>query len=276
MQHFVWDIDPEIFRIGSFGPRYYGLMFAFGFFVAYQTMVYIFKKANKDPQELSSLLFHMMMGTIIGARLGHVLFYEPGFFLANPLRIFMLWEGGLASHGGTIGVVISVWLWRRKHPDVSMMWLADALAAPICFTAGCIRLGNFFNSEIIGHPAPDLPWAIIFQRVDNLPRHPTMLYEAALYFALAIGLFVLWIAKQGKIRFGLPIGILFTGIFGGRIIIEFFKENQVDFENGMILNMGQLLSIPFVVIGLFFIFGYVQKIFPLDESGFLIKDGAHR
>lgn len=271
MEHFVWNFDPEIFRIGSFGPRYYGLLFAFGFLVGYQVMMRLYKQQGRDPEELSSLLFHMMLGTIIGARLGHVFFYEPVEFLSHPLRIFMIWQGGLASHGGVIGVTIGVWLWWRKHRGVSMMWLADAMAAPICFAAGCIRLGNFFNSEMIGHPAPNLPWAIIFKRVDDLPRHPAMLYEAAVYFLLSAILYVLWFAKKGKVRWGLPIGILFTGIFTGRIVIEFFKENQVDFENGMILNMGQLLSIPFVLIGLFFIFGLVQKMFPLDEKGFLIR-----
>ena len=275
MEHFVWNFDPEIFRIGSFGPRYYGLLFAFGFLAGYQVMMYLYKKEGRDPEELSSLLFYSMLGTIIGARLGHVLFYEPTEFLANPLRVFMIWQGGLASHGGTIGITIGVWLWWRKHRNVSMMWMADALAAPICFAAGCIRLGNFFNSEMIGHPAPELPWAIVFKRIDDLPRHPAMLYEAALYFFLSIVLYSLWFAKKGKVRWGLPIGILFTAVFGGRIAIEFFKENQVDFENEMILNMGQLLSIPFVVIGLFFIFGGIQKMFPMDEKGFLIK-GAEK
>ncbi|MBF0443491.1 MAG: prolipoprotein diacylglyceryl transferase, partial [Oligoflexales bacterium] len=180
MSYLTWNVDPEIFRIGSFGPRYYGLLFAAGFLVGYQIMQSVFRRENRKEEDLSSLLFHLMIGTIVGARLGHCLFYEPSYYLSNPIEMLYIWKGGLASHGGTIGVLLSIWLYTNNHKDQSLLWLTSRLTVPCAFASFCIRLGNFFNSEIIGKPS-NLPWAIVFQRVDNIPRHPAMLYEALLY-----------------------------------------------------------------------------------------------
>ena len=261
LEFFVWDIDPEIFKLGTFGPRYYGLFFAAGFIFGLNIMQWQFRKEGKNVEDLSSLITHVMIGTIVGARLGHCLFYQPDYYLGHPLKILALWEGGLASHGGAIGVIIASWIYTRKHPDQTLLWLTDRMAVPLALAATLIRVGNFFNSEIIGRPT-DVPWAVIFSRVDQVPRHPAMLYEAMSYLTLfAILVFVYKKYYQTFIP-GQLIGTMFAWIFGSRIMIEIFKENQVAFENGMILNMGQILSIPFVCLGLGLVFGYYQKLLP--------------
>ncbi len=266
MQHFIWDFSPEIFKIGSFGPRYYGLMFAIGFMVGYTITQKIFLKEGHPEEDLSSLLFHIMVGTIVGARVGHCLFYEPNYYLSHPLEILFVWRGGLASHGGTIGVLIALWLYRRKHLDQGYIWLADRLSIGTAFTAACIRVGNFFNSEILGKPS-DLPWAIIFAaNNDNVPRHPAMLYEAFAYLVLFFVLFwMYWKTKASETR-GRMIGLMLAWIFTARFFIEFVKENQVPFENGMTYNMGQLLSIPFVFIGIFLYSGKLVQWLPWLDS----------
>lgn len=261
MGHFVWNIDPEIFQLGAFAPRWYGLLFALGFLIGYQLLQYVYRVEGKKEEDLSSLLLHIMLGTIIGARLGHCLFYEPEFYLRHPLEILFIWKGGLASHGGTIGVMLAVWLYCRKHPDQTYMWIADRLAPAISFAAACIRMGNFFNSEIIGKPS-DVPWAIVFERVDNLPRHPAMLYESASYLVLGLLLWLIYLRKKAAVRPGSLIGIMFIWIFTARFFIEFVKENQVAFESEMALNMGQLLSIPFVILGIILCTGLWQKFVP--------------
>lgn len=270
MEHLVWDFDPEIFRIGSFGPRYYGLMFATGFLVSYRIMEKMWKEEGRDLETLSSLLVHVMLGTILGARLGHCLFYAPEHYLSNPIEILKIWEGGLASHGGTIGVVIAVWLYCKKNLDQPFGWLADRLATVIPFGSGCIRMGNFFNSEILGKPS-DLPWAIIFKKYDMVPRHPAMLYEAMSYFVI-FGFMVVRYFKSGKeVRPGSQIGLMFMTIFGARFFLEFVKENQVPFESGMTFNMGQLLSIPFVIIGFLLYSGIYMKFMPSGYGDLLDK-----
>lgn len=261
MEHLVWDINPELFRIGSFGPRYYGLMFALGFLVGYHITRRIFLEEGKAEDDLSSLLFHIMAGTIIGARLGHCLFYEPAYYLSNPIEILKVWKGGLASHGGSLGVAIAIWLYTKKHPDQPYLWLTDRLTLGVAFTAACIRIGNFFNSEIIGKPS-ELPWAIIFSKIDSVPRHPAMLYESLAYLTIFI---VLLVSQKKKIPHLVPgrqVGILLLGAFTARFFIEFVKENQVAFESGMTLNMGQLLSIPFIIIGILFYTGKIGQWFP--------------
>jgi phosphatidylglycerol:prolipoprotein diacylglycerol transferase len=267
MQHFIWDFSPEIFKLGAFAPRYYGLMFAIGFMVGYTITQKIFLKEGRPEEDLSSLLFHIMVGTIVGARVGHCLFYEPDYYLSHPLEILFVWRGGLASHGGTIGVLIALYLYRRKHLDQGYIWLADRLSIGTAFTAACIRIGNFFNSEILGK-ASDVPWAIIFAaNGDNIPRHPAMLYEAAAYLVLFfILLWMYWKTNASQVK-GRMIGLMLAWIYVARFFIEFVKENQVPFENGMPLNMGQLLSIPFIIIGLLLFSGKLVEWMPwLDRS----------
>lgn len=248
MEHLVWDVQKEIFKIGNWGPRWYGLMFALGFLVGYSIIQRIFKAEGRKEQDLSSLLYHIMTGTIVGARLGHCLFYAPEQYLKRPLEILFIWEGGLASHGGTIGVLIAVWLFKRKHRDYEYLWLADRLSISTAFAAACIRIGNFFNSEILGKPS-ELPWAIIFpQSGDSLPRHPAMLYEAFSYLVLSIVLYRIYKTTRA-LPAGRMIGLMFIWIFSSRFLLEFVKENQVAFENSMAINMGQILSLPFIILG---------------------------
>jgi prolipoprotein diacylglyceryl transferase len=259
---FLWNMDPEIFRLGFFAPRWYGLCFATCLMVGFFIMRHFFTVEGKSEESLNSVFVHFFVGTVLGARLGHCFFYDPMLYLSNPLRILYIWEGGLASHGGTIGVFIAMFLVTRKYRDeISFVWLADRLSIAISAGVGFIRLGNFFNSEIIGTPS-NLPWAVVFQRVDDVPRHPAMLYEALAYWTLCLVL-TLWYRKKGPtIAPGRMIGLLFVWIFTARFILEFLKENQAPFEEGLMLNMGQMLSIPMILLGIYFMRGGWLKLFP--------------
>lgn len=253
MHHVLWDVDPEIFSFGPFQPRWYGLFFALGFLLGYQVMAQVYRKEGRPLENLSSLLLYLVLGTIIGARLGHVLFYQPGDYLARPWEILMIWHGGLASHGGFAGVLISIYLYLKKYRDMSFLELADRLAIPCLLAAALIRVGNFFNSEIVGTPS-NVPWAIVFARIDNIPRHPAMLYEAGAYLLIFCALYLAY-WKTDIIQFpGRVLGIALSTCFLARFMIEFVKEDQVPFENDMLLNMGQLLSIPFIVAGIYLIY----------------------
>ncbi|HET9237379.1 MAG TPA: prolipoprotein diacylglyceryl transferase [Oligoflexus sp.] len=261
MEYLVWDFPKEIFKIGNWGPRWYGLMFALGFLVGYSIIQRIFKEEGRKEQDLSSLLYHIMIGTIVGARLGHCLFYAPEQYLKRPIEILFIWEGGLASHGGAIGVLIAVWLFKRKHRDYEYIWLADRLSISVAFAAACIRIGNFFNSEILGRPST-LPWAIIFaQNGDNIPRHPAMLYEALSYLTLSIVLYALYKKTRAQPE-GRMIGLMFVWIFSSRFLLEYVKENQVAFETSMPINMGQILSLPFIVLGVLAFSGKLTRWMP--------------
>lgn len=248
-----WDVDPIIFSIGPFQLRYYGLLFIAGFFLGYQMFVQFFKREGKPVELLDTLLWTLMLCTIVGARLGHVLFYQPGYYLANPVEILKVWEGGLASHGGSIAIVIGMWWFVKKYGrkyNFNYLWILDRLAIAVAFAAMFIRLGNLMNSEIYGHET-SLPWGFVFlQNGETLAKHPTQLYEALCYFLTGVILLSLYKFALPKIKEGLLIGIFFIGIFFSRFMIEFVKENQVAFEEGMSLNMGQLLSIPFIIAGI--------------------------
>ncbi len=253
MQQWMWNMDPVIFRLGPFEVRWYGLFFALGFFVGFQIMAQIYRREERDIGALSDLLLYLMIGTIIGARLGHVLFYQPDYYLTHPREIFMIWKGGLASHGGFAGVMIALYIYLRKHRDMSFIELADRLTIPCLLAAALIRIGNFFNSEIIGIPS-NLPWAIVFARVDNIPRHPAMLYEALAYFMVFCALYLAY-WKTTVARFpGRLFGTALAVCFLARLMIELVKENQVPFEQRLPLNMGQLLSVPFILGGIYLIY----------------------
>ena len=249
MHYLVWNIDPEILSLGPIAVRWYGLLFAVGFLLGHFILVQIYRDEKRSEENLSSLFLYILLGTVIGARLGHVLFYQPDYYLARPWEIFMIWQGGLASHGGFAGVLIAIYLYLRKYRDMSFLELADRLAIPSLLAASFIRIGNFFNSEIIGLPSK-LPWAIIFMRVDNIPRHPAMLYES---FSYAIVFAALYTAYRRTEIIKVPgriLGVSLVACFTARFFIEFVKEGQVLFEQSMVLNLGQLLSIPFVLLGL--------------------------
>jgi len=247
-----WSISPEIFHVGPISVRWYGFLFAMAFVVGYFIMTWVFKKEGRPQADLEQLSVYMIFGTVIGARLGHCLFYNPVYYLSNPIEIFKVWEGGLASHGAAIGILVAVYLFSKKKKKYPFLWIIDRIVIVVALAGTFIRLGNLFNSEIIGKPT-DISWAFIFTAIDDLPRHPTQLYESIAY--LIIFLILLFIYYKGfeKNRSGLLFGLFLVLVFTFRFFVEFLKENQSGFEAGMTLNMGQLLSIPFVLIGIIFI-----------------------
>ena len=340
----LWEVRPEIWPDGPLPLRWYGLMFAAAFALGQFIIAHIFKRDGKPASDVDALNFYMILGTVLGARLGHCLFYQPDYYFSHPLEILKVWEGGLASHGATIGIILAMWLYTRKRKDQSWLWILDRIVIVVALGGSFIRMGNLMNSEIIGKPA-DLPWSLVFLqpfesalreseagRLENirfsspggdtlldgrqyknldleisfrqgavtkeeaatftrlmlpglvaasngdeeqlrlrddgnfqietdeqgrsivrisvwgLPRHPAMVYEAASNFLLFILLFMLW-----KNTPGMPEGRLFGSfvviLFSLRFFYEFLKENQVDFEDSLSLNMGQVLSIPMVMAG---------------------------
>ena len=261
-----WSVGPEIIGIGALSLRWYSVLFVSGFILGWYIFKWFFKREGVPVTLLDPLLYTLLIGTIVGARLGHCLFYQPDYYLGSWegfWEIFMPWKGGLASHGGTIALIIAmVWFARhygRKH-DFDFLWILDHLAIAVCFAACFIRLGNLFNSEIYGD-VTSLPWGFVFElRGETLPKHPTQLYEAFSYLILGIVLILLYKNRLPKMYRGTFIGLFFIGCFGSRFLIEFIKEPQVGFESEMALNMGQWLSIPFVLLGIgLLIYSFVKK-----------------
>lgn len=244
-----WDVNPEIFRIGSFAIRWYGLLFASSFVVGYIIMNRIFRNENLGEPVLDRLTIYMAIGVIAGARLGHCLFYEPAYYLKNPLEILMIWHGGLASHGAAIGILIALWLFARKEKK-DYDWILDRIAIVVALSGFFIRMGNLMNSEIYGTETT-VPWGFVFLRNgENAPKHPTQIYEGLSYLIIFIILYRIYWSKKGQHIQGTLISLACILIFAARFIIEFLKEDQVAFEASMKLNMGQLLSIPFILIGI--------------------------
>lgn len=257
-----WNVDPVIYWItDTFPLKYYGLFFMTGILLAYYVEKRIYAKENIPIEKLDKLFIYIVVGILLGARLGHCLFYDPSYYFANPLEILLpikkigdtyqfIGFQGLASHGGTIGVLIAIGIYCKKY-KTNFLSLLDRIALVSPIVAAFIRFGNFMNSEIYGKPTNG-NWGVVFQRDDLIPRHPTQLYEAFSYL-LIFGILMLIYKKKKEKSHGLILGIALVLIFVARFIIEFFKENQVDFENGMFINMGQILSIPFIIIGLILI-----------------------
>ncbi len=244
-----WDVNPEIFRIGSFAVRWYGLLFASSFFFGYIIMNRIFKNENLGEVVLDRLTIYMALGTIIGARLGHCLFYEPGYYLKNPFEILAIWHGGLASHGAAIGILTALWFFAKKERK-DYIWILDRIVITVALAGFFIRTGNLMNSEIYGVETT-VPWGFVFLRNHEVaPKHPTQIYEALAYLVIFILLYRLYWSKKGEHLQGLLISLFLILVFTSRFFIEFLKEDQVAFEAGMKLNMGQWLSIPFVLTGL--------------------------
>ncbi len=253
--YFKWDMSRDIVNIyGPLSLRWYSLLFISGILVANYIFLRFVKREGRNVQACESLLYYVVVGTVVGARLGHCLFYDPIGYLSDPLSIFKIWEGGLASHGGYIGVLVSVYMFCRKFPEFTFLYVADRVSIVAVMAGAFIRMGNFFNSEIVGR-VTDVPWAIIFAKVDPYPRHPTQLYEAAGYLIISFILYLFYrITKIGDYR-GRLLGLACVLAFSFRACIEYFKENQVTFENSLPFNMGQLLSVPFILIGLFLLLG---------------------
>ena len=290
---FIQDFSPEIFNIGFITVRWYSLLFALTFVVGFIILHHIYKRENKNIEDLDMLIIYIMIGTIVGARLGHCLFYEPDYYLLNPVEILKVWKGGLASHGGAIGILTAIYFYSKKKLNYSFLWTADRVVIAVALGGLFIRLGNFINSEIYGIPT-DVPWAVIFASLgDNLPRHPTQIYEALTYFLIFILLWTIYkksnvrgyrikcgmtVEKSGSLKDrhcgldpqspqhynntkpkqpqkdGLLFGIFLVLVFASRFMWEFLKEVQSDFERNLLLDMGQILSIPFVLLGIFMIF----------------------
>jgi phosphatidylglycerol:prolipoprotein diacylglycerol transferase len=250
LTYITWDIDPDIFTfpIINHPLRWYGLLFALSFLISQQIMYFIYKKEGRPITEVDTLTIYMVVATIVGARLGHVLFYDPIYYFQNPHKILMTWEGGLASHGGVIGVLIATYLFARKI-NVSYFWVIDRISIVAALIFCMIRLGNLMNSEMIGVPT-NLPWGFIFTSKDNIPRHPAQLYEAIHYLISFIVLFWVWSRQKNRMKNGFLFSLALIIMFSFRFVDEFFKINQEQFEDGMILNMGQILSIPFILTGI--------------------------
>mgnify|MGYP000114485945 CR=1 FL=1 len=254
LDYIIWNADPNLIT-HPITVRWYGLMFAIGFLIGYEIVSRIFKHEGAPERWLGILLLWTVAGTIIGSRLGHVFFYEWDFYSQHPAEIVKIWNGGLASHGGTIGVIIGVLCFSLFTTKRSPLWTFDRLVIPIAFVGALIRIGNLMNSEIYGGPTT-LPWGMWFVRsrewhtlYEGVACHPTQIYEALCYLVLFGILMWMYWKKNLEDRPGLIFGVFLIGIFLPRFIIEFIKNDQVEFEADMVLNMGQLLSIPFILIG---------------------------
>lgn len=249
----IWDVNPVFFRIGPLEIRYYGLAWAFAFGIGMWLFARIIKREGLPEKVFDAIFWYGALSAIIGSRLGHVLFYDPGYYFEHPLEILNLRHGGMASHGAAIGLLTGLWLFSRKT-KLPYVWGLDRMMLPVCIGGAAVRLGNLMNSEIYGIET-DLPWGFVFVRAgETLPMHPTQIYEAICYTLLFVLLMWLYFGKDaGRRRPGLMSGIGITGIFLSRFFIEFIKNPQEAFEADMSLYMGQWLSIPFVFIGIGFI-----------------------
>lgn len=248
----TWDANPTIIS-WPVTVRWYGLMFAIGFWIGFNIVARMFRHEGAPERWLGTLLLYVGVGTVVGARLGHVFFYAWDYYSQHPVEILYTWEGGLASHGGAIGVIMAVILFSIFVSKRSPMWTFDRLVIAIALVGGLIRFGNLMNSEIYGHYT-DMPWGFIFVRNgETMPAHPTQIYEALCYFALFGLLMWMYWRKNAQERPGLIFGTFLVGIFMPRFLIEYVKNVQEPWEADMVLNMGQLLSIPFVLLGIFLI-----------------------
>ncbi|UIR57294.1 prolipoprotein diacylglyceryl transferase [Sphingobacterium sp. SRCM116780] len=245
-----WNVDSDIFVLPIINHpiRWYGLFWLLGILLCYRFLDSILKKESKPIEFLDQLTIYIVVGTMLGARLGHVLFYDPSYYLNNPLKIFAVWEGGLASHGGGIGILVAIYLFARKN-KLPFLWVADRIALVVPIAGASIRLGNLMNSEMIGKQT-DMPWAFVFTRVDQIPRHPAQLYEAIFCIFLFVLLYYCWKKPVFRNQIGNCFALLLILLFSFRFMDEFLKINQEHFEDGMLINMGQILSIPFILIGL--------------------------
>lgn len=252
---FVWDVHPTLFTIGPVEVRYYGLMWALGFIISAYIISNIMKREGYPEKTFDSFFWYALLSTVIGSRLGHCLFYAPGYYLTHPIEILYIHQGGMASHGAAVGLLVGLWLFSRKN-KIPYIWSLDRIGILVAISGALVRIGNFMNSEIFGRPT-SLPWGVEFVLSNEWntlykgqPCHPTQLYEALAYLIIFVVFLWLYYRKNlAQRRPGAMFGIFLIALFGIRFLIEFIKNPQEDFEVGMILNMGQLLSIPFIVAG---------------------------
>jgi prolipoprotein diacylglyceryl transferase len=256
--YIIWSVSPEIFSTTFLTLRWYGLLFALAFITGQNILLKIFIWEKQKLKYADYLAVYVIIGTIVGARLGHCLFYDSYHYLRHPFEIIKIWEGGLASHGAAIGILVGVYLFIQKYVQFEFLWILDRLSIVTALGGFFIRIGNLFNSEIIGLPT-QLPWGFIFKNVDNIPRHPAQLYEAVSCFILFFILFNQYKKYKENTPDGKLFGIFLFVIFTLRFFYEFIKENQSPFETALPLNMGQLLSIPLIIGGLYLIFRSKRK-----------------
>lgn len=280
LAYITWTADPAIFEIFGREVRWYGLFFAIGFLIGYKMIEYMFKKEQVPSAWADKLFIYVIIATVIGARLGHCLFYDFESYMKDPIEILKIWKGGLASHGGAIGIIIGIWLYSRNITKKSMLWAFDRLVVPTALVGAMIRLGNLMNHEIYGYPT-DLPWAFKFitnihayqagaEPIFSEPSHPTQIYEASVYLLTFLLLSYMYWKTNAKSRQGLIFGVFLVCVFLFRFFVEFIKQDQEAFEQGMLLNMGQLLSIPFVIGGIVLIYLALTKP-PVSET---VRSGA--
>ena len=267
LNYITWDVNPEIFRIGAIAVRWYGLFWAIGIYATLLITTKIFKHEKLPEAWVDKLFIYTVLGAILGARLGHCFFYEwklvadpitflgitfnyENHYLSHPWELLFIWRGGLASHGGAIGILIAMILFNKNVSKKGINWIFDRLLIGVCLCGASIRFGNLMNSEIYGD-ATSLPWGFIFVRTgETQPMHPTQIYEMIYCLVtFAIMWFMYW-KKEAYKKNGLLFGIFLIGVFGSRFMLEFIKNNQEAFESGLPLNMGQWLSLPFIVWGI--------------------------
>lgn len=261
--YITWAPDPEIFSLGPLSVRYYGLFFALAFLLGYYIVDRMFKHENAPEEWLEKLFIYVMVATVIGARLGHVFFYGWDYYSQHPEDILKVWQGGLASHGGAIGILVAIWLYSKLVTKLPMLWTLDRLVISVALAAVFIRMGNLMNSEIVGSPTT-MPWGFIFLKAHGLenpelPRHPSQIYEALCYLITFVVLMYMYWRTNAAKRPGLIFGIFLVGIFATRFFVEFLKEDQEAFEATMALNMGQILSIPFMILASYLIYNALTK-----------------
>lgn len=259
----LWDATPIAFTLSWGGfqwpVHWYGLMFAGAFAYGILFFQYLYRREGRPPDEVHDLALYFMIGTVLGARLGHVLLYDPVFYLSHPGEILKVWQGGMASHGALVGILAGIYLYSLTAKGISFLWIADRIGMAVPIAGVLIRIGNFINSEILGRPT-DMPWGVVFARVNMVPRHPVQLYESLCYLLIFLILFRDYRRKLDRLPQGWLLGRSLVLIFSARFVLEAFKEGQAVFESGWPLTMGQLLSIPAVLAGLYLTRRRVQSV----------------
>ncbi|MCG9695659.1 prolipoprotein diacylglyceryl transferase [Shewanella sp. Isolate11] len=248
MEHIIWNIDPLMVSFMGLKIHWYGVLFAVAIASGYQVMKRIYVREGLDVDSLDNLLIYCAIGIVVGARLAHVVFYDPSYYFSHPLKILAIWEGGLASHGGGLGAIVALYYYRRQV-QLPFLYLLDRLAIATAIFGFFVRMGNFANSEILGVPS-DKPWAIIFQRIDMLPRHPAQLYEGFTYLGIFITLWLIYRFTEMKQKQGAIFGLFLVLVFSARFAIELIKEKQAEYAHDWAISTGQMLSVPFLLVGI--------------------------
>lgn len=262
----TWNVNPELVSIGPLTIRWYGLLFALGFILGYEIAKKMFQRDQIPLEWLDKAMMYVFFGTLLGARLGHVFFYDWPYYSQHLDEIIMIWKGGLASHGAAIGIIIALYIFSRRVSKKSVLWILDRTVVPVALAGAFIRTGNLMNSEIYGQPTT-VPWAFDFVRIPEIagtPVHPTQIYEALAYLLVFAVLYRLYFKTNAGKKQGFLLGLFFILVFGFRFLVEFVKADQVAFEANIPLNMGQWLSIPLVAIGILLVW-LANKKGPINE-----------